>query len=175
MKQKINKLKLLGNQKLLDNHKTAFLCSRKCPSAIVLKSLDWAKEKKDKGECIISGFHSQLEKDVFDILLKGNPARTCPNRYRRVGSGGQPIILVLARGLKKRWPADIKEAIENDRLLIISPFDDSVRYITQETANRRNEIMAELADEVFLAYSTKGGNLHNLIKSIKDKKIRGFE
>ena len=152
-------LKFLGNRRLLDKHKTAFLCSRKCPSDIILKSLDWAKGKKDKGECVISGFHSQIEKDVFNILLKGN----------------QPIILVLARGLKKRWPTDIKEAIENNRLLIISPFDESVKRITQETANRRNEIMADLADEIFLAYYTEGGNLHNLIKSIRDKEIRMFE
>jgi predicted Rossmann fold nucleotide-binding protein DprA/Smf involved in DNA uptake len=147
---------LFGNQKLLDTHKTAFLCSRKCPSDIILKSLDWAKGKKDKGECVISGFHSQIEKDVFNILLKGN----------------QPIILVLARGMKKRWPAEIKEAIKNDRLLIISPFDESVKRITQETANRRNEIMADLADEIFLAYSTEGGNLYNLMEEINSKKIK---
>ena len=152
-------LKLFGNKRLIDKYKTAFLCSRKCHSDIILKSLDWAKGKKDKGECVISGFHSQIEKDVFNILLKGN----------------QPIILVLARGMKKRWPADIKEAIENNRLLIISPFDESVKRITQETANRRNEIMADLADEIFLAYYTKGGNLHNLIKNIKNKEIRMFE
>ena len=152
-------LKLFGNKRLIDKYKTAFLCSRKCHSDIILKSLDWAKGKKDKGECVISGFHSQIEKDVFNIMLKGN----------------QPIILVLARGMKKRWPADIKEAIENNRLLIISPFNESVKYITQETANKRNEIMADLADEIFLAYYTKGGNLHNLIKSIKDKEIRMFE
>ncbi len=153
------KLKYLGNQKLLETHKTTFLCSRKCPSDIILKSLDWAKEKKDRGECVISGFHSQIEKDVFNILLKGN----------------QPIILVLARGMKKRWPAAIKKAVENNRLLIISPFDDSVKYITQETANRRNALMAELADEIFLAFYTKGGNLHNLIKSVKDKRVKMFE
>lgn len=151
---------LFGNQKLLDTHKTAFLCSKKCPSDIILKSLDWAKEKKDRGECVISGFHSQIEKDVFKILLKGN----------------QPIILVLARGMKKRWPEDIKEAIESNRLLIISPFDERVTRITQETANRRNEIMADLADEIFPAYYTKGGNLHNLMKKsvAEGKKIFTF-
>ncbi|MDR4498515.1 MAG: DNA-processing protein DprA [Candidatus Scalindua sp.] len=152
-------LKFLGNQNLLDKHKTAFLCSRNCPSDIILKSLDWAKEKKDKGECVISGFHSQIEKDVFSILLKGT----------------QPIILVLARGMKKRWSRDIKEAIESNRLLIISPFDESVKYITQKTANRRNEIMANLSNEIFLAYYTECGNLHNLVKSIKNKEIRVFK
>jgi len=36
-----------------------------------MKSLDGAKEKKARGECVISGFHSQIEKNVFNILLKG--------------------------------------------------------------------------------------------------------
>jgi predicted Rossmann fold nucleotide-binding protein DprA/Smf involved in DNA uptake len=152
-------LKFFGNQKLLDTHKTAFLCSRKCPSDIILKSLDWAKEMKDKGECVVSGFHSQIEKDVFNILLKGK----------------QPIILVLARGMKKRWPADNKEAVKNNRLLIISPFDESVKRITQETAKRRNEIMADLADEIFLAYYTEDGNLHNLIEETNTKDIKTFK
>jgi hypothetical protein len=42
-----------GNKDIINNYKTAFLCSRKCPADIVLKSLDWAKSKKDKGECVI--------------------------------------------------------------------------------------------------------------------------
>ena len=153
-----NKLHYWGNKEILKNHKTAFLCSRKCPSDIILRTLDWAKEKKDKGECVISCFHSQIEKDVFNILLKGV----------------QPIILVLARGMKKRWPGEIKKAVDGARLLIISPFDESVIHITQETANKRNEIMAELADFIFLAYSTKGGNLDRLLENIKGKKIKTF-
>ena len=149
----------LGNRKIFENYKTAFFCSRKCPSDIILKTLDWAKEKKDKGGCVISCFHSKIEKDVFNILLKG----------------GQPIILVLARGMKKRWPKEIKHAIEQERLLIISPFESEVKHITQETANKRNKIMAELADEIFLAYFTEGGNLDRLFKNLKGKKIRTFE
>jgi len=38
-------MKYLGNKDIINNYKTAFLCSRKCPADIVLKSLDWAKEK----------------------------------------------------------------------------------------------------------------------------------
>ena len=65
--------------------------------------------------------------------------------------------------------------MEQERLLIISPFDETVRHITQETANKRNEIMVDIADEVFLAYATKDGNLDELLKGIKDKKIKTFE
>lgn len=148
-----------GNKEILKNHKTAFLCSRKCPADIILKSLDWAKAKKDRGECVISCFHSRIEKDVFDILLKGT----------------QPLILLLARGMKKRWPEEIKKAMEQERLLIVSQFDKSITHITQETANKRNKIMVDIADEVFLAYATPKGNLDELLKGIKNKKIESFK
>jgi len=153
-----NILSYFGNKNILRSHKTTFLCSKKCPSDRVIKSLDWARDKKNNGDCIISGFHSRIEKDVFNILMKGK----------------QPIILVLARGMKKYWPEEIKKAIEENRLLVISPFENNVKYITQETANIRNEIMTEIADEIFLAYYTKNGNLHKLLKNIKGKKIKSF-
>jgi len=152
-------LSYFGNKNIIKNQKTAFLCSRKCPSDIIIKSLDWARDKKNDGDCIISGFHSRIEKDVFNTLMKGK----------------QPIILVLARGMKKHWPIEIKKAIEEERLLVISPFDKNIKYITQETANIRNEIMTEIADEIFLAYYTQNGNLHELAKKIKEKKIKSFE
>ena len=152
-------MEYFGNKDIIKLYKTAFLCSRKCPADIVLKSLDWAKSKKDKGECVISCFHSRIEKDVFDILLKGT----------------QPLILVLARGMKKRWPKEIKNAVEQERLLIISPFDETITHITQETAKKRNEIMVDIADEVFLVYAKQNGNLYELLKGMKDKKIKTFE
>ena len=141
------------------NHKTAFLCSRRCPAEIVLKSLDWAKHMKDKGECVISCFHSRIEKNVFEILLKGK----------------QPLILMLARGMKKRWPNEIRKAVEQERLLVVSPFAESVKNITTETANSRNQIMIDLADEIFLAYTDKNGNLDKLLITVKDNKIMQFE
>jgi len=151
-------MEYFGNKEIINLHKTAFLCSRKCPADIVLKSLDWARSKKDKGECVISCFQSRIEKDVFDILLKGT----------------QPLILVLARGMKKRWPKEIKKAMEHERLLIVTPFDKTITRITRETANKRNKIMVDIADDVFLAYATKNGNLDQLLKGIKDKKIKTF-
>jgi len=153
-----NILSYFGNKNILRSHKTTFLCSRICPSDIIIKSLDWARDKKNNGDCIISGFHSRIEKDVFNILMKGK----------------QPIILVLARGMKKYWPEEIKKAIEENRLLVISPFENNVKDITQETANIRNELMTKIAEEIFIAYYTPNGNLHKLIKNFKGKKIESF-
>jgi hypothetical protein len=76
-------LETLGNIKLLECEKAAFLCSSRYTSEAVLKSYDWALEQRKAGKCVISGFHSPLEKDVLDILLKGT----------------QPVILALARGI----------------------------------------------------------------------------
>jgi predicted Rossmann fold nucleotide-binding protein DprA/Smf involved in DNA uptake len=52
---------ILGNASLLNLRKVAFLCSRKCPAAVVLKSFDWAIEQCEKGVCVISGFHSRID------------------------------------------------------------------------------------------------------------------
>ena len=88
--------------------------------------------------------------------------------------GKQPIILVLARGMKKRWPIEMKKAIIEKRLLIISPFEDKDKQVTQKNANIRNKFMADIADEIFIAYYTPNGNLHKLIKNLKGKKIKSF-
>ncbi len=138
-----------GNKDILEKYKTAFLCSRRCPSEAIIRSFDWAIQKKNNKECVISGFHSRIEKDVFNILLKGT----------------QPIILVLARGMKTYWPVEIKEAVMQDRLLIISPFEKGISRITQETANIRNKYMIEIANDTFIPYCTPNGNLDKLIKN----------
>jgi hypothetical protein len=38
---------------------------------VVLKCYDWAIEEREAGNFVISGFHSQIEKDVLHYLLKG--------------------------------------------------------------------------------------------------------
>ncbi|MBI3601042.1 MAG: DNA-binding protein [Nitrospinae bacterium] len=140
----------LGNTDILKLHKTAFLCSRKCPADVVLKSYDWAIERREKGDCVISGFHSKIEKDVLHYLLKGS----------------QPVILALARGFKKRLEPELKKALDDKRLLIITPFEEKVKRVTSETSARRNRLMAEVADEIFVAYASKGGNLEILASDI---------
>lgn len=139
-----------GNSELLQLHKTAFLCSRKVPATAVLKCYDWAIEQREKGNCVISGFHSQLEKDVLHYLLKGN----------------QPIILVLARGLKEKLEPEFVEPIEKGRLLIITPFDKTIKRVTEKTAEERNKFMIDIADQITVGYARKGGNIEALVTGI---------
>lgn len=150
-----------GNRALLDERKTVFLCSRRCPASVVLKAYDWARIMRNEGRCVVSGNHSQIEKDVLHYLLKGS----------------QPIMLALARGLKKRVEPELSRALAKNRLLIITPFDSSVTRVTQETANKRNDFMAQLADEIFVAYAQPNGNVYQLImkRLKKDKKVSTFD
>jgi len=146
----------IGNTDLLKLPKTAFLCSRKIPASAVLKCYDWAIEQREKGNCVISGFHSQLEKDVLHYLLKGN----------------QPIIIALARGLKQRIEPELIKPLDQGRILIISPFDKSVTRVTEKTAEIRNKMMIELADNITIGYANKGGMLESLLKTTQKKMVR---
>ncbi len=140
-----------GNKEILKLHKTAFLCSRKVPASVVLKCYDWAIEQREKGNCIISGFHSQLEKDVLHYLLKGK----------------QPIIVALARGLKEKLEPEFQKPMEQGRLLILTPFADKVKRVTEQTAATRNKMMIELADSITIGYASSGGQLEQLLTETK--------
>ena len=139
-----------GNKSILNLSKTGFLSSQQCPASIVLKSYDWAKAQREQGNCIVCGNHSQIEKDVFEILLKGN----------------QPLILVLARGIKSRWESAIEEAVKADRLLVISPFDEKISRVTRENAKIRNQKIIEISDNLVVGYASAGGMLEELLEGL---------
>lgn len=136
-----------GNQEILQQLKTGFLCSRKFPASVVLPAYDWAIEQTRANNCVISGFHSGIEKDVLKYLLMGS----------------QPIIVVLARGLMKRVNPKLKPVLDNGRLLFITPFDKNVTRITKETALIRNKLVIELADNITVAHAKPGGSLAELL------------
>lgn len=144
----VRKMEYLGNKDILKLPTIGFLSSQKCSAEMILKSYDWAKEQRNKGNCVICGNHSQIEKDVFEILLKGN----------------QPLILMLARGMKTRWRSEIEKAVKKERLLIISPFEKKIKRVTRETAEKRNEKMIEISNEIIIGYKTENGQLDNLLE-----------
>ena len=146
----------IGNKDILKCSKTAFLCSRSIPASVVLKCYDWAIAQRDAENCIISGFHSQLEKDVFHYLLKGN----------------QPIIIALARGLKEKIEPELIKPLEEGRILIISPFDKTVKRVTEQTAEIRNKMMIELADKITVGYASEGGKLESLLNTTEKEIIK---
>jgi hypothetical protein len=151
----------VGNYEIIRLDKTAFFCSRQVPASIVLKSFDWAREMCRAQRCVISGNHSQIEKDVFHFLMKGK----------------QPLILALARGMKSRIESEIQEALSGNRLLVVTPFTETIKRVTEETDSKRNAMMAEMADELFVAYAQPDGIVERLVlRELKnDKKVLVFD
>ena len=138
---------VVGSPALLSRPLTALLCSKEAPGATILKAFDQAAAWRDSGRCVISGFHSPLERQCLDILLRGK----------------QPAVMALARGLGiLRLPATQRKASEDGRLTIVSLFPPSERRATADLARQRNRFVAALADEVVFAYIAPGGSLSHL-------------
>lgn len=133
----------LGNAAIARLPKTAFLCSRAYPAGAVLRIYDWAKAARQRGECVISGFHSALERDVLEILL----------------GGAQPVVLAAARNLPARYSPPVRRALRDGRLLVVSAFPASVARITAATARRRNAFMLAVADRAVIGYLSEDGAL----------------
>ena len=145
-------IQFLGNKELLNLPKTAFLASSTIPPDMVLKCYDWAAGQHEG--CVVSGFSSKLEKDVLHFLLKAK----CP------------IILVLARKMYKKLPEELKEPLEQGRLLIIST-TNSPRQ-SKQTAFERNKYICELVNSIFFVGVNPQSSLQPLYDKYIEKTIR---
>jgi hypothetical protein len=61
-----------------------------------------------------------------------------------------------------RLPAEWKNPLADNRMLILSPFPASERRATKSLAVARNQLVAALADEVVFAHITPDGHLDEL-------------
>lgn len=135
-------LATLGNREILALPRTALFCSARCPGDPILAAFDEAVRLRDTGRCVIGGFHSPIEQGCLDILLRGT----------------QPIIICLARAMESmRIPGPCRAAFDAGRLLYITPFIQTPRRITRESARIRNMLVAALADDAFVAHAEPGG------------------
>ena len=132
----------LGNLDLLGNETIALFCSVKCPGNLILKTYDLARQLRDAGTAVISGFHSPMEKECLSLLLRGE----------------QPVIWCLAKRLTSmRLPKEYTDALSRGRLLMLSPCGERIKRADKDTTRIRNEFVAALADRVFVAHAASGG------------------
>ena len=143
----------LGNQSLLSMPKTAFLASSTIPVEKVLQCYDWAIEMRKQGRCVISGFSSRLERDVWKFLVKGQ----------------QPIILVLARSMFRRVPPELQPLLDEGRLLIISTSTSSRQ--SKATAFARNRFICDIADDILFIGASGSSSLAPLQEEYVVKQI----
>lgn len=144
-------LSAIGNLEILKEKKLAFFCSVKCPGQLILKTYDLAQRLKEAEIVVISGFHSPIERECLRILLRGT----------------QPIIVCPARSLKgMRLRGEYKKPIEKGQLLLLSPFKESQKRNTIETANERNRFVAALGDAVFVAHGAPNSKTENFCREV---------
>jgi len=151
----------IGDLDILDNNLLGFFCSVKCPGDIILKTYDLARSFRDAGVTVISGFHSPIEKDFLEILLRGS----------------QPIVICPARGiLRIRGPSIWKKAVDDGRLLLLSPFDEKHKWMTVSLAEQRNHFVIQLGKEHFILYATPENKTESLCREVIDsgKKVFTF-
>ena len=146
-----DRLWAIGRLDLISIPKTALFCSKRCSGDAILTAMDQAQKWRDQGRCIISGFHSPIEKECLQILLRGR----------------QPIIICPARSIENMRISEVwRMAIEKGRLLLLSLFSASERRMTTTLADKRNRMVAALSDEAYIAHLSPGGRIHELSKQI---------
>ena len=130
-----------GNLRLLDEPLTALFCSNRCPGDLILQTYDLARALRDARVPTIGGFQTPLERECLRLLLRG----------------AQPVVVCPARSIHhmrilRAWRA----ALDDGRLLVLSPFPATVRRPTAAHAAQRNELVAALAQRVFFAHAAPG-------------------
>jgi len=141
----------LGNLDLLRQETIALFCSVKCPGNLILKTYDLARQLRDAGTAVISGFHSPMEKECLSLLLRGE----------------QPIIWCPAKRLTPtRLPKEYANALSRGRLLMLSSFGEGIKRADKDTARIRNEFVAAFADRVFVAHAASGGKTEKFCRKV---------
>ena len=146
-------LYIVGEPTVLDRPKIALFCSVKCPGKLILETYDLAQRFRNEGVLVISPFHSPMEQECLRILLR-SPS---------------PVIWALARGLYRQIPSkpvNCRKAVAEGRLIMVTPFPDTVRHITAETATTRNQLVVGMADAVVVAHAAPGSKMEALCRDI---------
>ena len=140
-----------GNLQLLEEPLTALFCSSQCPGDLILKTYDLARSMRDGGIAVIGGFQTPMEKECLRLLLRGN----------------QPVVICPARSIENmRVPRDWRGPLREGRLLVLSPFSETVRRATAETAAQRNELVASLATRVFITHAARGSKTESFARKL---------
>jgi putative transposase len=129
--------RVLGNKGLLGLPKMGFLASRG-------EAAPHGRLPVKSGEAILSGFLSPMEREVFNAGLKH----------------GKPMIWVKPWGLDETsHTAPVRKAIENGRLLVVSPFADHIEAPSVRRAAWCNQYVLAHSGRVVIGHLNPDGML----------------
>ncbi len=150
-------LQIIGNPQLLATTKTAVLCSRQCPGEVILRLFELARCLRMSDLTFIGGFHTPAERDFLHHLLAGS----CR------------LIVCPARSLEgMRMPTAWQKAIAAERMLLLSPFTaESQRRQSARLAERRNELVVTLAEQILLLHAAPNSQTAQLLCAATEKPL----
>ena len=61
----------LGNLDILTKPLLGFFCATRCPGSVILRTYDLAVALREAGVPVIGGFHTPMEKECLEVLLRG--------------------------------------------------------------------------------------------------------
>jgi len=147
----VESLFALGNLNILKQKTLALFCSIRCPGNIILQVFDFIKSLQQTKVPLISGFHSPMERECLEMLLRGK----------------HPVIACPARSLQgMRIRREYNKPLEDGRLLFLSPFPETQRRQSEQNAIVRNHFVAALADKIFIPYAAPESKTEQFCKDI---------
>jgi predicted Rossmann fold nucleotide-binding protein DprA/Smf involved in DNA uptake len=155
----VRRMWAIGNLGILQTRLLGFFCSTRCPGNIILRTYDLAQALRAASISVIGGFHSPMEKECLDLLLRGD----------------QLVVICPARSIERmRVPVAWRKPLDEARLLILSPFEIHHRRPTAELAEQRNRFVAMLADTIFVAHAPPGSKTERLCAEIAEQDKRMY-
>lgn len=143
-------LHILGEKAILNRPKLALFCSVKSPGKLILEAYDLCQRLREQGITVGGGFHSPMEQECMRILLKSR----------------NHVVWCLARGLRKRPSPEFKKSIADARLLMVTPFAQTVRRQTEVTCIKRNRVVAEMSLAVLVVHAAPGSKIAALCREL---------
>ncbi|MBM3262753.1 MAG: hypothetical protein FJY97_04920 [candidate division Zixibacteria bacterium] len=143
----LSRLTILGSADILHLPLVGLLCSVRCTGQAILRMYRLALALRDAGIPAIGGFHTPMEQECLQVLL----------------SGRQPVAICPARSIEKmRVPTAWRQPLLEGRLALVSSFDTGNGRISARLAERRNRLVAELAQNVVVGYASPGSRTEAL-------------
>ena len=152
----------IGNPEILNKPSVGLICSIQCPGSIIIKTFDLIRQLRDRRIVVCGGFHSPMEKECLDLLLRGTqPVILCPAKG--------PHHLVMNEGVHK--------ALKEGRLLVLSCFGENVRRTIIEQARFRNRMVAAFCHTLLAPHASPNGKTRSVVRQALDsgQKVVTFE
>ena len=135
-------IECLGSSGIPERVPLGLICSVSCPGSVIVQTYDAVRALRDAGVVVAGGFHSPMEMECLDFLLRGP----------------QAVLLFAATGVKHVvLRADARRALVEGRLCVLSRFDDVVERATAEQGSLRNDLVAAVSEGLFVPYAAPGG------------------